>query len=627
MAHESFEDEETAAVMNAHFINIKVDREERPDLDKIYQTAQHVLTRRQGGWPLTMFLSPDDHVPFFGGTYFPKEPRYGLPGFGELLGQIAQTYSTRRRDIADQNAQLQAALNSIQEHEIVDSSAVNKQPLETAREQFGGTFDSRYGGFGGAPKFPHPSSIERLLRHYQATLEAGKPDEDAKHMAMFTLERMASGGIYDHIGGGFCRYSVDEYWMIPHFEKMLYDNGPLLALYSQAWQITGNPLFEQTVHETAAWVMREMTSPQGAFYSSLDADSEGEEGKFYVWDRSELEALLGNEGALFERRFGLDQAANFEGKWHLHIHADFASIAADEGCDPSEVQTRVDQARSRLFERREQRIRPGLDDKVLTSWNALMIKGLAIAGTTFERADFVAAAERALDFLKSRLWRDGRLLATYKDGKAHLNAYLDDYAFLIDAILALLAARWRDGDLEWAIELAEVMLEQFEDQDAGGFFFTSNDHETLLQRTKSFGDDALPAGNGIAAWVLGRLGHLLGETRFLDSVERNLRSAWNGIERAPTAHAALLLALEEYHLPLQTVVLRGAPEALDEWRQTCRTGYAPRRLCLAIPNDAQSLPGLLAERQATPNPVAYLCERHTCRAPITDRAALAQALK
>ena len=626
MAHESFENEETAAIMNKHFINIKVDREERPDLDKIYQMAQHLLTGKQGGWPLTMFLSPDDHVPFFGGTYFPRVPRYGLPGFNELLGQIAQAYTARSDDIAVQNAQLSAALNTAIQYEAVNPSVLNGEPLETARAQFAQAFDARYGGFGSAPKFPHPSTIDRLLRHYQATFDAGTPDEHTKHMAVFTLECMADGGIYDHLGGGFCRYSVDERWAIPHFEKMLYDNGPLLALYSEAWQMTKRPLFEQVVRETAAWVLREMTSPQGAFFSSLDADSEGEEGKYYVWDRGEVDRLLGDDAALFQRRFGLDQRPNFEDKWHLQVCADFEGIAAAEGCRAGDARARIDSARNRLLEHREQRVRPGRDDKILTSWNALMIKGLAIAGTTFEDPEYIGAAERALDFIKTTLWRDGRLFATCKDGRSHLNAYLDDYVFLIDAILTLLSARWRDGDLTWAVELAEVVLDQFENRELGGFFFTSNDHEQLLQRTQAFGDDALPAGNGVAAWVLGRLGHLLGETRYLTAAERTLCAGWTGIERAPTAHAALLQALEEYHLPTQTIVLRGEPGELDAWLRICRVGYAPRRLCVAIPNDAQALPGLLAERKTQSAPVAYVCEGHTCQAPITDRDTLAEVL-
>ena len=624
MAHESFEDPAVAAVMNELFVNIKVDREERPDLDKIYQTAHSLLTQRNGGWPLTMFLTPDGQIPFFGGTYFPKQARYGLPGFVDLMQRVAAFYRERQNDIAEQNDSLLDALNS-----IASPAPANGQPdalpLDVARNQLEKQFDAEHGGFGRAPKFPHPTSLERLLRHWHGSQAAGQPDMRALEMATFTLERMALGGVYDQLGGGFCRYSVDDYWMIPHFEKMLYDNGPLLALYAQAHAATGNTLFARIAHETAQWVMREMQSPQGGYYSTLDADSEGEEGKFYVWTRAEVRELLGDDYELFARRFGLDREPNFEGRHHLHVFASLDELANDFELSEQTVVDRLDAARAQLKAVRDQRIWPGRDEKILTSWNGLMIRGMAIAARHLHAPDYAASAERALDFIRSTLWRDGRLVATYKDGKAHLNAYLDDYVYLIDGILELLQVRWRDGDLAFAIELAEVVLTHFQDP-AGGFFFTSDDHETLIQRPKPVSDDATPSGNGIAATVLGRLGHLLGETRYIEASERSLRALWSVIEQNAYACTSLLLAVEEYLFPGQSIVLRGTGDDLQAWQAQAATPYAPRRLSLAIPDDAVNLPGLLAERGAQGGTTAYVCTGTQCSPPVMTQSEFATLL-
>ncbi len=627
MAHESFEDPDTARVMNELFVNIKVDREERPDLDKIYQTAHSLLTQRAGGWPLTMFLTPEDQIPFFGGTYFPRQARHGLPAFTDLLHRIAGFHQENRLEIQRQNASLMGVLAQLSGGgETTD--ALDPMPLDLARRQLEQEFDPTHGGFGKAPKFPHPTSLERLLRHWAGSLEnSPQGDERALHMALFTLDRMAQGGMNDQIGGGFCRYSVDDQWMIPHFEKMLYDNGPLLALYSEAYAATGSALYRRTCEETAAWVMREMQAPEGGYYSSLDADSEGEEGRFYVWSRQEVQSLLGEQAyALFERRFGLDRNANFEGRWNPHVFASCEELAQESGLDETTVRQQIDQARASLFAAREQRVRPGRDDKVLTSWNGLMIRGMASAALHLGRPEYVDSAERALDFIRATLWRDGRLLATYKDGKAHLNAYLDDYVFLIDGILELLQARWRDGDLAFAVELAEVVLAWFQDPQ-GGFFFTADDHEPLIQRPKPLADDAMPSGNGIAAKVLGRLGHLLGEPRYLEAAEQTLKAAWSSIENAPYGHTGLLLALEEQLFPVQTIVLRSSADALPDWHQRAGEPYAPRRMVFAIPNDAKGLPGALAQRKPQGQAVAYVCEGTHCSAPITSLAALQQTLE
>ncbi len=634
MAHESFEDPQTAQVLNELFINIKVDREERPDLDKIYQTAHHLLTQRGGGWPLTMVLTPDDHVPFFAGTYFPPTARHGMPAFVDLMQRIASFYREHRAEIGKQNIALVNALQSTNPIASTEDTVLDKSLLEIARRQIEDSFDPQFGGFSQAPKFPHPNYVERLLRDWAHSALPGsgstatKPDGRALGMARFTLNAMALGGLYDQLGGGFSRYSVDERWMIPHFEKMLYDNGPLLALYTQAWLATGEPLFQRVATETANWVLAEMQAPEGGYYSTLDADSEGHEGTFYVWRQEEVHAVLDEqEYQVIARRFGLDRSANFEGKWHLHVFKNTAEIASELKLPEEQVMDVLALARQKLFNVREERVHPGRDEKILTSWNAQMIKGIAIAGRVLENEDFIDSAAQALDFIKATLWKDGRLLATYKDGKAHLSAYLDDYVFLIDAILEFCQTRWRDGDLNFAIELADVVLKHFQDTEHGGFFFTADDHEKLIHRPKPVIDDATPAGNGIAAYVLNRLGYLLGEPRYLEAAERTVKSAWLDIKRIPYAHTTLLLALEEMLYPPQNIILRGETEPMHAWHQRSHAAYATRRLAFAIPANAQNLPSALAERASGDKVVAYLCNGHTCSAPVMSLEELDTQLK
>ncbi|MBV8742096.1 MAG: thioredoxin domain-containing protein, partial [Sinobacteraceae bacterium] len=558
MAHESFEDPDTAQVLNELFINIKVDREERPDVDRIYQIAQQMLTQRSGGWPLTMFLTHDDQRPFFGGTYFPKEARHGLPAFQDLLRRVAGYYREHAPQLRQQNDALMRAFADLTPPPAGSEVQLSGTPLRNSREQLQRSFDSQYGGFGRAPKFPHPRSLTRLLRDWHATSGQPEPDLQALYMATLTAKRMGEGGINDQLGGGFSRYSVDDYWMIPHFEKMLYDNGELLAVYAETALATGDGFYAGIAASTAEWALREMRAPQGGFYSSYDADSEGHEGKFYVWDRAEVERLLEPaEYAAFAPRFGLNRPANFEGRWHLHVFESIDTIAGTLACTAAEVSARLESARRKLLAQRNRRIWPGRDDKILTSWNALMIRGLAMSARALERADFAQAAGEALQFVRSNLWQNGRLLATCKDGHAHLNAYLDDYVYLVDAILELQQVRFRMPELAFAIELTECVLQHFADP-AGGFFFTSDDHEVLIHRSKTFADDATPSGNGIAAYVLQRLGHLLGENRYLAAAEQTLRAAWGAIEQFPQAHTTLLLALEELLHPPQLVILRGS---------------------------------------------------------------------
>ncbi len=612
MAHESFEDTEVAAVMNELFINIKVDREERPDLDQIYQTAHAMLTRRNGGWPLTMFLLPDQ-TPFFGGTYFPKTTRYGMPGFIGLLRQVAAAYRAQRVEIDQQSASIRSALAQT----LTPSSLpaiLSPAPLDRVLRELKRMFDETHGGIGNAPKFPHPVELEFCLRHGTAVR-----DKYAVDMVKLTLTRMAEGGIYDQLGGGFCRYSVDERWTIPHFEKMLYDNGPLLRLYCDLWLNEREPLYARVVSDTAAWVMREMQSPQGGYYSSLDADSEHEEGKFYVWDAGAVKSLLtAEEYAVVTPHYGLDGAPNFEGHWHLRVMKPLAFVAQRLGLPLKKALALLDSARAKLLGQRAQRVRPGRDDKVLTGWNALMIKAMAHAARVFDEPAWLASARAATEFIRRTLWQNGRLLATAKDGRAHLNAYLDDYAFLLDALLELMQCDFAAADLVWSCELAEVLLDQFEDQQQGGFFFVSHDHEQLIQRSKTGHDNATPAGNGIAALALARLGHLLGEPRYLTAAERTVKAFQGSLEQQASAHASLCMALMEQLTPPTTAILRGAAAELRIWQRALNTHYRPRVMTITLAADVRGLPAALDKPATGANATAWVCQGTSCLPPVAD---------
>ena len=625
MAHESFEDPEVAAEMNRHFVNIKVDREERPDLDQIYQTAHQMLTHRGGGWPLTMFLTPQG-APFFAGTYFPKSPRYGMPGFKELLPKIADAYREKRADIAQQNEALLEGLKRTVPTAM--PSEPKRAPIDAAVRELAQVFDDVHGGIGSAPKFPHPYELHFCLRRH--ALEGG---ELSGAIAKLTLTKMAQGGIFDQLGGGFCRYSVDRYWSIPHFEKMLYDNGPLLALYTDAWRVTRQPLYENVVRETAQWVTREMQPPvnanEGGYYSSLDADSEYVEGKFYVWTCEEVQQRLSHEEyVVLGAHFGLDAPPNFEEHyWHLRVARSLEAVARQLGVSAEQCAATFENARAKLFTARENRVRPGRDEKVLTSWNALMASGMARAACVFGRPEWLISATRAIDFVRTTLWRDGRLLATYKDGRARLNAYLDDHAFLLDALLELMQARFRSVDLEFARALAERLLAQFEDRVQGGFYFVSHDHEELIHRPKSGHDGATPSGNGIAAFALQRLGHLIGEARYVEAAQRTIKLFYPQLERNPSGHASLLVALEEMLAPPSIVILRGESAALNEWQSRLAQSFRPDALVIGVPADEKNLPPTLDK----PLPegkgaVAWVCRGVTCLPPETDVAAVERLL-
>lgn len=601
MAHESFDDEATAEVMNRLFVSIKVDREERPDLDKIYQTAHQLLAHRPGGWPLTVFLTPQRQIPVFAGTYFPKRAQRGMPAFVDVLEQVADYIARYEQELEQHNEAVLDALARISAAPPA-AATLDERPLTAAREALEASFDPRYGGFGSAPKFPHPTEIEFLLRRYARSLPQGTADRRALHMACFTLRRMALGGLFDQVGGGFARYSVDALWMIPHFEKMLSDNGQLLALFADAWQATGDELYARVARETAGWLQREMQSPDGGYYASLDADSDGEEGRYYVWTREKLQQLLDpKDYALVALRFGLDEEPNFEGRWHLHVHMTFSELAKRLGTARGEIISRWDRIRGLLYQAREARVRPGRDDKILTSWNALAIKGMLRAGRMLNDPALIESATDALDFLRAKLWIDGRLFATYRNGRAAQPAYLDDHAFLLDGLIEMLQTRWRRIDLEWARALADLLLDRFEDREAGSFYFTADDHEPLIQRPRPFMDEATPSGNGVAAYSLLRLGRLLGEPRYLQAAERALKVGMAAMREVPQAHGSLLVALEQWLEPPALVMFRADEQALPAWRRVLSRGYHPSRLVVRIPADEDvvgKLPGAPHEAAA-----------------------------
>ncbi|MCC7082941.1 MAG: thioredoxin domain-containing protein [Burkholderiales bacterium] len=619
MAHESFEDADVATLMNRLYVNIKVDREERPDLDQIYQSAHYLLTRRSGGWPLTLFLTPDQ-VAFAGGTYFPKEPRHGIPGFKDLLARIAEVFRTRRAEIAQQNASLVQAL-ALPRAQPSAEIELDAGPIEAGVRELSRLFDPRDGGLGKAPKFPHPYEFDFLLRRHAH-------GDDTLAMVTATLRQMAQGGIFDQIGGGFCRYSVDERWTIPHFEKMLYDNGPLLALYADAWRATGEALFARVVEQTARWAMREMQASSGGYYSSLDADSEHEEGKYYVWTPDEVRACLSEqEWSIVEPHYGLDRPPNFEHRhWHLRVAKPLADIAQQTHRSPDQCEALLESARAKLFAQREQRVRPGRDEKILTSWNALMVRGMARAGREFARTEWIVSAQRSVDFIRTVMWRNRRLYATHRDGKTQLNAYLDDHAFLLDALIVLMQAQFRICDLDFARELADAMLERFEDTDGGGFFFTSHDHEQLIQRTKPAHDNATPAGNGVAAVALQRLGHLLGEASYLQAAARTLRLLWPQLQAHPSAATTLLIALDEHLDPPVSVLLRGPATGMAPWEERMRERYRPHVVALAIPNGTGTLPPALSHPDSG-EVNAWICRGVNCLAPLNDPARLPALLE
>ena len=614
MAHESFEDPATAAVMNDLYICIKVDREERPDIDKIYQLAHQALTRRGGGWPLTIFMTPDDHLPFYAGTYFPKDARYGMPPFAHLLQQIRGFWDSRRDDVRSQNTALAEFLGDIGKSSPFGGS-LDDSTIHAAIRQFESTFDSVHGGHRGAPKFPHCPEMELLL------------DVGSTAMVELTLQRMADGGIHDQLGGGFCRYSVDERWEIPHFEKMLYDNAQLLPLYASVAVDLESTSFSAAATGITDWMRRETTSPNGAFYSALDADSEHEEGKFYVWQRDDVSALLeANEFAIVDRYFGFDRPPNFEGHaWNPIIAASVDEISTAMNSPRDDVMKPLASAKSKLFAARAIRVRPGLDDKILTSWNALMVSGLARASRSIDDTSLQDIADRALDSLVETSWRYGRLFATASTSPA-IPAYLDDYAFLLDALVECLQNRWRASDLRWSTELANALLQHFQDRDAGGFFFTADDHEKLIQRPKPRFDEAIPSGNGVAARALTRLGHLVGNSSYIDAAERTLRAAFPVMQQNPASCATLQRALREFLHPRTHVVVRVNSDDLEKWRNAILRSRSRTTDVYVIVLDVSDLPPAIEAQKYISGGVAYICRGTHCLPPVVDPDAMRSAV-
>jgi len=625
MEHESFEDPQTAALMNEHFVNIKVDREERPDIDSIYMAAVQGMTGH-GGWPMTVFLTPDG-APFYGGTYYPPEPRHGMPSFTQVLTALADAWSTRRGEVDRSAAEIRQSL----QHSVPKgaASALSGSVLDRAAHHLATRFDARWGGFGGAPKFPQPMTIEVLLRHWKRT---GGPE--ALQMAAHTLRRMHAGGMYDHVGGGFARYSVDAQWLVPHFEKMLYDNALLAQAYVHAFQATGDPELRQVVEETLGFVLREMTGPEGGFYSAFDADSEGEEGKFYVWTPDEIDAVAGAEdGALVRRYFGVTEGGNFEGHNILHTPRDPVEVAADAGISVQELMEAVERARPKLYAARAKRVWPGRDDKVLTSWNAMMLHAFSDAARVLDRADYREAAERSADFLLRALRPEGVLLRTYKDGRAKIGAFLEDYALLADALVSLYETTFDPRWLREARALGEGMLERFWEDEQGIFFDTARDAEALVVRPRDLYDSATPSGNSAATLALLRLAELTGEERFRTVAERVLASFADQLARFPGAFSHLLTALDRYLAVPQEVAIVGSPgdEDAEALLRVVRRAYLPNTaVALRRPDEGEEgadlIPLLQGRTALDGKATAYVCERFACQRPVTTPEDLAWQL-
>ena len=614
MERESFENPRIAGLMNAHFVNIKVDREERPDVDHIYMNAVQMLTGR-GGWPMTVFLTPDGK-PFYGGTYFPPEDRHGMPGFARLLVAIAQAYRDKGDDVqrtVDQLMQRLAQLESPQAAEALPGGeAVGEAATQLARAH-----DDQYGGIGHAPKFPNTAVLDLFLR---AAHQRG--ETRYREMALFTLRRMAQGGIYDQLGGGFHRYSVDERWLVPHFEKMLYDNAQLVPLYLSAYQVTGDEFFAGVARDTLNYVVREMRDPSGGFYSTQDADSEGEEGKFFLWDEREVIELLGDElGALACRYWDVTEIGNFEGHNILHVTLEVEQLAKLFRRDVATVRTQLAEARARLFAAREQRIKPGLDNKVLTAWNGLMISAFAQTAALFGDDAYRRVACDGVAFVERELQRGDRLLTSWMDGVAKLNGYLDDYAFFTAALLDVFEAVQERRYLESAQRLLEATIEHFWDAAGGGFFFTSDDHETLIVRSKPAFDGSIPSGNSVATMNLLRLYHYTGNADYLQRAEATLRLFAAPMHSQPFGFANLFAALDFFASGPREIAVVGDPQspATLELLERIRRTYVPNRTLMVLdPLDPSPRPPLLeGKEQMDGQPTVYVCHRMTCSLPAT----------
>jgi uncharacterized protein YyaL (SSP411 family) len=619
MERESFENAATAQRMNDGFVCIKVDREERPDLDSIYMSAVQQLTG-SGGWPMTVFLTPS-LKPFFGGTYFPPEARYGMPAFTQVLEAVLDAFRNRRPDVERSAAELTESISA----GVSGAAAgtLDRDVLDGAAAGLMQTFDPRAGGFGGAPKFPQAMALDFLIRH-----QASSPDPAVRSAVETSLLKMAHGGIYDQLGGGFHRYSTDANWLVPHFEKMLYDQALLVPAYLHAYQVTGTKGFLTAATRTIDYVLRDLTSPEGGFYSAEDADSEGEEGLFYTWSWDELTEVCGDDRALVAATFGASPAGNWEGRNILHVVAGRDEVAQTLGITPEEYRGRLADARARMFAARELRVRPARDEKVLTAWNGLMLAALAEAGALLERDDYLAAARRNATLLVERVFVDGRVLRSYRDGEARLNGYLEDYAALALGLLALYQADFNPRWFEVAREIADRMVDRFHDPDGGIFYSTSDDHEALLYRPKDFDDNAVPAGNSVAAEVLLQLALLSGEDRYRAVAEEILEALSPAMGSHPLFFGRLLGVLSE-HLgnPIEVAVVGDvASTAAVEMLREIRRPYLPNKVVAAGP-DGTAQPPLLRGRSAQGTDAAlYVCRNFTCERPLTDPSQVYAAL-
>ncbi len=600
MERESFEDTETAAYMNEHFVSVKVDREERPDVDALYMEAVQAMSGH-GGWPMTVFCDPDG-VPFYGGTYFPPDEGRGMPSFRMVMEAVVDAFESRREELRGRAAETRARLGAIGAIKPA-GEAPGADLLAAAVATLEAATDMERGGFGGAPKFPPASALELLLARGIA-----EPVER-------TLDAMMAGGIYDQIGGGFARYSVDANWLVPHFEKMLYDNAQLARAYLHGWQALGHERYRRVCEETLDWALREMRGPEGGFYSALDADSEGEEGRFYVWTPAQIRATLGEEAEAIIDFYGVGEAGNFEGKSILHL-AGGAAAPEPEG---------LAQARQALYGARAERTRPGLDDKRLTSWNALVLGALAEAGAALGRPDYLEAARACAEFVLRDL-RDpeGHLLRTYKDGEGRLNAYLEDHAFLLEALLTLYEATFERRWFDQARALADTTIARFDDPERGGFFSTSDDHEELIARRKEIGDHPIPSGNSAAALGLLRLAALTGERKYERRAEGIFRLFAKPAVQHPEAFAHLLRALDFHLSPTKEVALIG--DDLTDLAAIVRSKFRPHLVLAGGPEGSEQPPLLQARATVDGKPAAYVCQHFSCRAPVTDPEQLATLL-
>jgi uncharacterized protein len=626
MEHESFENEETAAMMNDHFVNIKVDREERPDLDSIYMSAVQAMSGH-GGWPLNCFLTPDG-VPFFGGTYWPPEDRTGMPSFTRVLEAVSDAYTNRKDEVLENAEQIRDFLQQSNQDSL-KTEQLTPQIIDDAIGALDRQFEIQNGGFGGAPKFPQAAVIEFLLRARRAS-----GDQRAETMARTTLDKMVAGGIYDQIGGGFHRYAVDAIWLVPHFEKMLYDNAQLARLYLDAYRALGDERYRQVATETLDYVLREMTGPDGGFYSTQDADSEGEEGKFYVWSLGELIDILGEKhGKWVAAYFGVTKAGNFEGHSILNTPRAMHHVAAELEISTKDLKSALDEARPQLLAARNNRVWPGRDEKALVGWNGMMLRSFAEGSRILDRSDYLDAARKNADFLLTNLRKDGLLLHTYKEGKAKIGAFLEDYAHLIDGLVSLYEASFETRWIEEAIGLAETMIAEFASDDGPGFFDTGASHEALISRPRDLQDGATPSGNSVAASVLLKLSVMTGNHDYQQRAAAILGTVARPMAEHPTAFGRYLSALDAYLATPREIAIAGPTDdaAIAQFASVVFDRYEPNAVIgFANPTDPaipDLLPFLENRPQQNGHVTAYLCERYACLPPVTDPADLAIQLE